>query len=84
MSVCDNQDQFNKAIKKAVKYTEDRQRNKQEPGMIIYTIIWSMFLIWAVILAMQVSSDQKVLHIILAILVAPIYVISHYVSSYTM
>ena len=79
MSVCQNQDSFNKSFEKAVKYVEKQNQPKKWVQIVIFLILL-VFIVWALILAMKVSPSHRKLHLILALLFSPIYIISHYLS----
>ncbi len=79
--VCDNQDDFNKAFRKAVKYNNKKANKKAQPWMIAYLVLWAIFLVWAVMLAMKVApGPQRVMHLTFAFLFAPAYVLATYLG----
>lgn len=79
--VCTNQDDFNHAVRKALKYNMKEDVKKAKPYMMTYVIIWLVMLIWAVMLAMQVPvSDGRTIHLVFAITVSPVYIISYYLG----
>lgn len=86
-SVCHDQNTFNNAFMKAVddypkeKYNQLSQGEKTSLTIqyIVYLVLGLIFIIWAIVLAQK--SKDKVLHTILAFIVAPIYVFSYYISS---
>jgi hypothetical protein len=79
--VCDTQDDFNIAIDKAIKYTQNKEIQKAKPWMYVYSILFITFFFWAIILAMRLpNSPNKIIHLVFAIVFSPIYVISYYIS----
>lgn len=85
--MCENQDKFNEAVHKAMKYAkdmrqkeEDKEKEEKNGYMYVYVVLYMIFFIWAVMLALKVESADRPLHIALAILMSPIYVLSYYLS----
>jgi hypothetical protein len=80
-SVCDSQADFNTAFRKAVKNMEKEDMKKNKTWIYIYMVLWFMFFIWAVLLAMKVESGpMKVMHLTFAMLFSPVYVVSYYLG----
>lgn len=66
-------------------YNDKDDNTSTSSGNTIYSaiviFIYILFLFWAIILAMKVNDkDHRILHIALAILVSPVYVLSYYLS----
>jgi hypothetical protein len=64
-------------------YIEYDDDNKDRRGFynFILAIIYVVFLFWAIILAMKVKdADHRILHIVLAVLASPIYILAYYIS----
>ena len=82
-SVCNTQDSFNDAFKKAVKYTNKKNTPSKTVQLIIFLIAIAL-IFWALMLASRVNvpSDQKVMHFVLALVFSPVYIISYYLSNY--
>jgi hypothetical protein len=83
MSVCDDQQTFNKAVRNAIQHIDDDDDNKQQnqTAKVIVSVIMLVFYLWALLLAMRVTDPQhRVLHIILALLTGPLYVLSFYLG----
>ena len=80
-SVCGSQADFNVAVQEAVKYN-NRQYMKQTRGWAeICSVIWLIFMVWALVLAMKIhKGPKKIEHILFALLFPPIYVLSYYLS----
>lgn len=81
-TVCDTQDDFNTAFRKAVKYVNKKERPKLWVQLVALGIML-ILIVWALILAARVTSgsgDQKV-HFVLALAFAPFYIISYYLSA---
>lgn len=80
-NVCDNQDDFNVAFRKALKQNEKDDIKKAKGWIYVYLILWLVFLIWALMLAMQVSpGPNRVVHLFLALLFSPAYVVGSYLE----
>jgi succinate-acetate transporter protein len=80
-NVCTNQDDFNHALKSALKKIDKDNMKKEGSVMYLYLVPWLIFLLWALILAMRVpEGPNKVVHIILAVLFSPLYVIASLVG----
>ncbi len=76
-NVCDDQEKFNKAFNKAVIALD------KKPNMLtrlISALIVVVILVWALLLAMQVPADRRQVHLVLALVFAPFYIISHYLN----
>ena len=79
--VCDNQDDFNMALRKALKYNEKQDMKKAKPWVAVYLVLWLIFFIWAIILAMKVApGPERVEHLIFAMVFSPVYVLAHYLG----
>jgi hypothetical protein len=78
-SVCDNQADFNVAFRKALEANAKHQVKKLGNWIYLYVAIWAIFFVWAIILAMKMGQGpMRVLHLVLAILFSPVYVVSYY------
>jgi hypothetical protein len=79
-TVCDTQDDFNHAFRDAVKYVNKKDKPKMWVQLVAM-IIMLILIVWALMLAMRVKHgpEQKV-HLVLAIVFAPFYIISYYLS----
>ena len=79
-NVCDTQNDFNHAFHDAVKYVDRKHEPKVWVQLVGIGIVF-ILVIWALILAMRVSNgpEQK-LHIVLAIIFAPAYIVSYYLN----
>lgn len=80
-TVCDTQDDFNKAVEDAVKYVNKKERPKMWVQLVALSIAL-VLVVWALVLAAKVSgsADQKV-HFVLALVFAPFYIIAYYLSA---
>ena len=87
MSVCSDQDNFNKAFSKAAdEYEKAKMPSVKEMSVaiIIYALLYFLFLVWAIILAMRVQDrEHRMLHMVFAIGASPLYVLSHYIADIT-
>lgn len=81
-NVCVDQKTFNKAVKKAIDHLDDDDdKDTNQTARMIMTLIMLTFYFWALLLALKVSDSQhRVLHIILALLTGPIYVLAYYLG----
>jgi hypothetical protein len=80
--VCGNQDDFNMAVRAAVKYTAKENAKKSRPWAVVCAVIWLIFFLWALMLAMQLpAGPERVEHILFALLFSPAYVLAHYLGS---
>lgn len=79
--VCDNQADFNQAFHEAVKYNRKKEMNKDKPWMYVYVVLWLIFFVWAIVIAMKVSTgNDRTIHLVFAILFAPAYVLAYYLG----
>jgi len=79
MSLCQNQDNFNVAVDKAIKYQRKKEMNRTVflIGLVIYVLLAS----WAVMLASKISNPvERHEHIMFGLLFPPAYIISYYVG----
>jgi hypothetical protein len=86
MSVCSDQKTFNKAVKKALNNLDDddEQPKNQTSRMFMVLITLALYL-WAVLLALKVSDpEHRILHVTLALLLGPLYVLSYYLGMMNM
>jgi hypothetical protein len=82
MSVCDNQDDFNKSFYKAIKYSNKKTNKKIMTPLLIYVIVHTLFLFWGVLLAFKQDPSVRVVHITLAIIFSPAYVLAYYLNQF--
>jgi hypothetical protein len=78
--VCDNQNDFNKAVRSALKYNMKEDVKKSKPWVYIYLALYLVFFVWAIMLAMQMNGShaEKIEHLVFAILFSPVYVLAYY------
>jgi len=79
-NVCGNQDDFNMAVREAAKYTEKQELEKMKPMIYVYLVLWFIFITWAVMLALKVSPQDRVIHLVFAIMAPPVYVLASYLG----
>jgi hypothetical protein len=75
MSVCSNQNEFDQAIHHGLKY----YRHKEKPNFVVQAIlliIYLAFLVLALKLALKVEPSQRQVHLVLAFLFPPFYIIA--------
>ena len=82
MSLCDDQDTFNHAFYKALNHARKKDDKKVAGAVCVYMIIHMIFLIWGIMLAFQQPKEQRVIHITLAIVFAPAYVLAYYLNMF--
>lgn len=79
--VCNNQDDFNIAIRKAVKYDLQQTEKKAKPFMYVSAALMFIFIVWAMLLAMQIPrGPERISHLVFAIVFSPVYVIGYYLG----
>lgn len=80
--VCDNQSDFNHAFRKALKHNNKENLKKARPWMYVYMVLWLIFLVWALMLAIQVpAGPERVEHLVFALVFGPAYVLAYYLGS---
>ena len=80
--VCDNQDDFNHAFRKALEYNNKENYKKNKPWMYVSLVLWIIFFIWAIMLAMKMpQGPERVVHLVFAMVFSPLYVISYYLGA---
>lgn len=81
MSICDNQEEFNKAFYNALKHSKKIEDKRMSRSLAIYIVIHTFFLIWGIMLAFKSQPKQnRVIHITLSILSGPGYVVAYYLN----
>ena len=84
MSLCSDQKTFNRAVRKAIDHIDDVDENDQSNSFgvkLIVSLIMISFYLWALLLALKVSDkEHRVLHVTLALLTGPLYVLSYYLG----
>lgn len=75
---CTNQDSFNHALRKALKY--NTKQNEPKNWVVIVSIcLYIFFFVWAIMLASKIPvGPHKVVHMTLAIVFSPLYVLAYY------
>ena len=82
MSVCENQDDFNRAFYKAIKYTRKEDTKKTGAVMTVAAIIYMVLLVWAILLAFKQPVQNRVVHVTLALVFGPAYILAYYLSAF--
>ena len=83
LNLCDNQRNFNHAFYEALKYTRKRDEQKISPFLTMYLIVHVIFLIWGIVLAFKSQPpENRLVHITLAIVFAPAYVLAYYLNAF--
>ena len=78
-TVCDTQDTFNHAFRKAVKYVEKKETPKTWIEIVSLAILM-IVIVFAVILASKVDTSERVIHYTLAIMFSPVYILAYLVG----
>lgn len=83
--VCQNQTVFNSAVKDALKKIEDDQCNTTgcKTSVVIMYIIILILYIYAIILAMQADKEHRIIHLSMALLLGPLYVLAYYLNTFS-
>ena len=82
MSICNSQDAFDDAFYHALKHSLKKDDKKLAGPLFVYFIIHLIFLIWGVLLAFRQPEENRVVHITLAIVFGPAYVLAYYLSQF--
>jgi len=82
-NLCDNQKNFNHAFYDAIKYVRKKDDQKISPFLTMYLIIHFIFLFWGIVLAFKSQPpENRLVHITLAIVFAPAYVLAYYLNAF--
>ena len=82
-NICDSQGAFNNAFYRALKYTRKKDDKKITGVLAVYLFIHTIFLIWGIVLAFKSQPPQnRVVHVTLAIVFAPAYVLAYYLNMF--
>jgi succinate-acetate transporter protein len=81
MSICQDQDNFNSSFYKALQYSREKETKGMGIVLSMYLILHTIFIFWAVLLAFKQEPQGRIIHITLAIIFSPAYVISYYLNS---
>jgi len=82
-NVCSDQKHFNDALYEALRQARRKDANKLSGPLAVYSVIHTIFLIWGIILAFKSQPPQnRVVHITLAIVFAPCYVLAYYLNMF--
>jgi hypothetical protein len=80
-NVCTDQKTFNNAFYEALKDSRKKDDKKIDGVILVYIVIHTIFLIWGIILAFKSQPPQnRVVHITLAIVFSPMYVLAYYLN----
>ena len=82
MSLCDNQDKFNDAFYTAVKESRKKDNKTMMKGAGVYGLLHLIFLFWGIMLALKQPVDQQIVHITLAMVFSPAYVLAYYLNTF--
>jgi hypothetical protein len=85
MSSLNNQNTFNNAFSNALKNYEKKKEKKMSGPLVFYTLVHLIFLVWGVMLAFRsVPRQNRVMHLTLAIVFGPAYVLGYYINEIDM
>ena len=78
--VCQNQNDFNQAFRSALKYNNKQNNKNSQPWVWVYLAMYVIFFVWAIILALTytVPGPGRTLHVTLAMVFSPFYVLAYY------
>lgn len=80
--VCDNQDDFNVAVREAIKYNNKQDMKKVQGVLGVWLALYVIFFVWAVILALKVQNpEHRIVHLVFAMIASPIYVLAYYLRN---
>ena len=80
--VCENQDDFNRAFRKAIKYNNKENMKKARPWIYVYLVLWLIFMVWGILLAMKIApGPERVEHLLFALVFGPAYVLAYYLGA---
>ena len=83
LGLCDNQKNFNHAFYTALNNAREEDAKKISIPLVIYLVMHTIFLIWGIILAFKSQPPQnRIVHITLAIVFAPAYVLGYYLNAF--
>ena len=74
-NVCKDQKSFNRALDKAI----NRQYKLSGP-LIVYIILHIVLAVYAIMLALKQPVENRLVHVVLAIIASPVYIIAYWVS----
>lgn len=79
--VCNNQADFSQAYKNAIKDVQNSYMEESKPWIYVYAVLWLVFFVWGLLLAMKVpDGPERTEHILFAIVFSPVYVLAHYLG----
>lgn len=82
-NICTDQDDFNHAFYKALKHARKKDNKMVAGAITVYGFIHMIFLIWGIMLAFSSQPPHnRVVHITLAIVFAPAYVLAYYLNMF--
>jgi hypothetical protein len=82
-NVCDSQDDFNQAFDKAYEHLGQKVVKQLSGMMKLYIILYLVFFVWAVVLALKVQKGQtRTIHLVFAMAFSPFYVLGHYLNAF--
>ena len=80
MSLCNNQQTFNHAFHKAVEASRKKDEKNLKAPLKLYLLLHFIFMVWGLVIAAGMPAKTRVLHMTLAIVFGPAYVLANYGS----
>ena len=77
---CANQNDFNQALRAGIKYNNKQNMKKNRGWMWVLVGLYAVFFVWAILLAIRVPQPQRAVHVTLAIVFGPAYVLAYYLG----
>ena len=79
-NVCDNQQNFNLAFKKALNQYHVDMKRDNEVMQTLVIVLYVMLTIWGLMIAMKKDKQHRVFHVGFALAFGPLYVLSTYAA----
>ena len=79
-NLCDNQQNFNLAFKKALNQYDIEMRRDNQSMQTVIVVLYVMLTIWGIMIAMKKDKQHRVFHVGFALAFGPLYVLSTYAS----
>jgi hypothetical protein len=82
-NVCKDQQTFNESLYQAVEYSRKTSEKKMTGGVGTYLVIHTLFLVWGIVLAFKSQpANNRVMHITMAMVFSPAYVLAYYLNMF--
>ena len=81
MVLLNNENAFNNEFSNSLKNYRKKRKSMSEQLLMCYTLVHLIFLVWGVMLAFRsVPRQNRVMHLTLAIVFGPAYVLGYYIN----